>query len=66
MINLLIPKMVFSVDVLGQLLLCLNYFQWGMGGVGWGFNEEQDLQQALVLGRCLVMLKKKVFMDVRR
>ena len=36
MINLLIPKMVFSVDVLGQLLLCLNYFQWGMGGVGWG------------------------------
>lgn len=55
MINLLIPKMVFSVDVLGQLLLCLHYFQWGMGGVGWGFNEEQDLQQALVLGRCLVM-----------
>ena len=57
--------MVFSVDVLGQLLLCLDYFQWGMGGVGWGgvgwggmgwgFNEEQDLQQALVLGRCLVM-----------
>ena len=60
MINLLIPKMVFSVGVLGQLLLCLNYFQWdmggvGWGGVGWGFNEEQDLQQALVLGRCLVM-----------
>ena len=27
----------------------------GWGGVGWGFNEEQDLQQALVLGRCLVM-----------
>ena len=57
MINLLIPKMVFFSGCAGPTFTLFKLFSmgYGWGGVGWGFNEEQDLQQALVLGRCLVM-----------
>ena len=62
--------MVFSVDVLGQLLLCLNYFQWGMGGVGWGgVGVKRRTRSAAGSGAWQMfsdVKKKKVFMDVRR